>query len=383
MPRHILSVLFAVALAANSGSDTRPPQGLSGPGTEGKETESLDEGIEAAPRASAVDGGPVAPGAAFPAMQLAVLPPGSVVPGSLDLGTLLGKQPVVFFYFRIGNALSEEIYLEVQDFVEKEVAGKVALYPVTFLGSGFEVSELHERMRLLGIERPVILDEEARIQRALKLRFVPTLVLINSHGELSFTGARSLMHPVRGELTARDAILMASKGERPPAREIWRHYPASDLIGTPFHRLALPRYDTGATLQIADYVEPGKVTAILYWSPRCQNSKTVMPGVVIAQKTFGKQLNLISVVRDGSNDEVRAFAEGQGIDFPIARNKDSRFSTKYRIISTPTLITIAPDGRIDDVFTSGKVNLFAVLRARIEQLVLKPPPTPATAPSSG
>ncbi len=383
MPALSIALFFAAFLAPGAGSDPRPPVILTPSEPQAEDPASPDESAELAPAGDAASS-PVAPGAPFPPMRLTIVSPGSFASGSLDLAAHLGKQPVVLVYFKIGNALSEEIYLEVEDFVERELAGKVALYPVTALGRELELTELHERMRLLGLRRPVILDEEKQLRIALKVRFVPNIALVNAQGELSFSDARSLLHPVRGELTARDAFVMASRGERPPARVLWRHYPANDLKSRPFERLALPELGTGATLRIADFVEPGKLAAILYWSPSCRYSKSVMPGVVAAQRTFGgKQLNLLSVVRDGDDEEVRRFADEQGMSFPIARNRDKRFSTKYRVVSTPTLITIGPDGRIDDVYTSSNINFFAVLRARIEALILSPSAPPKAPASSG
>jgi hypothetical protein len=312
-------------------------------------------------------------GESFPALNLSVLPPDALTLEPLALGTDLGKRPVVLFYFKLGHEISEEIYLEVQEFVEREMKEKVALYPVTRLGGRFELTELYERMELLRIRRPVILDEAGLVQTTLGMKIVPHMSLIDSQGVFCFTGASSLKQLILDDVKAGEAIRMAARGEQPPmVRGLMRHYPASDLIGLPYHNLVLPEYDSGRSLRLADVVEPGKVTALWYWSPNCTHSRNAMPGVVVAQRTFGqKYLNLVSVVREGSRKEIRQFAESQRINFPILRNRDSLFTTKYRVVSTPTLIIIGPDGKVDSVYTSGKINYFPVFRARIEALVLK------------
>jgi hypothetical protein len=311
-------------------------------------------------------------GELFPALNLSVLPPGALTPEPLALGTDLAKRPVVLFYFKLGHEISEEIYLEVQELVEREMKGKVALYPVVRLGSRFELTELYERMELLRIRRPVILDETGLVQTTMGMSIVPHMSLVDSQGIFRFAGASSLKQPILDGVTAAEAIRMAARGEQPPVVfGLVRHYPVSDFIGLPYHNLVLPEYDSGRSVRLADLVEPGKVTALWYWSPNCRYSRRAMPGVVIAHRTFGeKYLNLVSVVREGSREEIRQSAESQGINFPILRNRDSLFTSSYRVVSTPTLIFIGPDGKVDSVYTSGRVNYFPVFQARIEALVL-------------
>lgn len=331
---------------------------------------SPDEGTAAAPL-TRTGPRPIIPSHPFPALALEVLRPGESVPEAMNLADDLHKRPIVFFYFKIGNRLSEDIYLEVQDLVDKKASGKVALYAVCRLGRTFSISDLIARRRLVGIHHPVILDESGAIQSALNLHFVPDITLINGQGELSFTAGRSLNHPAYGEITVGDAILMAAKGEKPPARNIWKYDPADDLLGHAFLPMTLPAYDTGASLRIGDYVEPGKVTALLFWSPGDRFSRGVLPGVVTAYNTLTrKYLNVFSVVRDGTTKEIGDVASSAKVAFPIAANRDKDFTTKYRILSAPTLIVIGPDGKIDKVVTNGRMNFYTVIAARVKALIL-------------
>ena len=331
---------------------------------------SPDEGTAASPLPHA-GSGPVIPSHPFPALALEVLHPGESAPEPMNLADDLRKHPIVLFYFKIGNRISEDIYLEVQDLVDKKTPGKVALYAVCRLGREFGLTELKDRMHLVGIRHPVILDETGAIQSALGLHFVPDITLINGQGELSFTGGRSLNHPAYGEITVGDAIVMAAKGEKPPARNIWKYNPADDFLGQAFRPMTLPAYDTGASLRLGDYVEHGKVTALFYWSPGDRFSRSVMPGVVTAYNTLTrKYLNVFSIARDGTPEEIRAVASSDKVAFPIAMNRDKEFTTKYRVLFTPTLIVIGPDGKIDKVVSDGTMNFYTVLAARVKALVL-------------
>jgi cytochrome oxidase Cu insertion factor (SCO1/SenC/PrrC family) len=100
-----------------------------------------------------------------------------------------------------------------------------------------------------------------------------------------------------------------------------------------------------------------------------------MPAFVAGHKSYGaKSLTILAIARDGSPAEIAAFAEKFGIAFPILENRGKRFSSLYRVISTPTLIIIGPDGVVDSAYTSGEINYLPVLMAKIRSLVRKVPP---------
>jgi hypothetical protein len=337
-----------------------------------------DEAMTLDPAPLAPDGPTVAsmaiyPGKPFPTLEVQALRPGSPSPGPLKLGGDLRHRTVVLFYLWLNHAISEETYLEIQRLLDSQPRDKVSLYPVVELGERYEVTELRERMRLLGITRPVILDEDHRIRFAVNFHDAPNLTLIHSDGNLAFVGARSLKHPVHGEITAADSILASIAGRRPPTKQIWRYHPASDRIGERYTDLTLRSYDTGEDLRISDYVEPGKLTALFYWSPECRFSRSMLPAVTVAQKAFApRYLNLIAIARDGSDKAIRDLAEQHGLTVPIVRSPGGRFASTYRIISTPTIILIRPDGVVDSVYTSGNVNLFPVLNTKVKSLVIDP-----------
>ena len=323
-------------------------------------------------------------GEKFPALTLTVLPPKSEKTAPLDLAADLGKRPVVFVYFLLTSPVSEEVMTEVFQFAEKEAKGKVAVYPVVRLGKRFEITELAERMRLLGVDAPVITDEEGRLQKILGVGSVPSIALIDGTGALCFVRASSLKHPILGEVDVRESIRIAARGEEPPTVfNQMPYFPASDLVGERFRDFVLPEHGSGRDLRLADHVKEGRLTALLYWSPACRFSRWTMPAFVAGHRTYGgKYLDLISVVRGAGSADVGKYADENKIAFPILDDRGKRFTSLYRVVSTPTLILIRPDGIVDSVYTDGKVNYFPVLMTKIRTLVLKPGAPAAPAPAS-
>ena len=375
---HLGAVVAAAAILAVAGSPgqtTTPPAGEPPPSAEAAQA----PGPESAPPAGEKPGaGGVRVGEPFPPLALQELRPGADRPGPLDLGPDLGKRPILFVYFVPTHQVSEEILLDAQRFLAAELKDKVAFHPVVRLGKRFEITELIERMRLLGVTEPVVLDEDGRVQKAIGVGVVPAMALIDGKGRLAFTRATSLRNPVDAGVDVREAIRIASRGGDPPlVPRLPRYLPAADMVGERFRDFALPDYRTGDLLKLSDHVKPGRLTALFYWGVTCALSKAGMPEIVAAHRTFGgRYLDVISVVRDRDKAKVEAFAAENGMTFPILQDRDGRFTSQYRVISTPTLIVIGPDGTVVDVDTGDTRNYYLLLQAKVLAFAPKPAPPP-------
>jgi peroxiredoxin len=280
--------------------------------------------------------------------------------------------------------VSGDIASEVAGFVRREVKGQVALFLVVRLGAKSGVSELKEAMRVLGLDDPVILDEDGRVQQALGVKVVPSISLVDREGVLRVTRATTLSQPIFAGADIREVIRTVGRGDGLRTIEVLeRYYPAEDLVGKDFRDVTLPERLTGRPLRLADHVKPGRLTGVLYWSPRCPYSRKAMSGFVWGMRDMGKFLDIVSVVREGDDAEIRRFAEEQKITFPILEDRDRAFSRPYRAISTPTFILIGPDGVIDSVNTTGNVNYYTVLMAKVKALILKPAAPAPSAPAGG
>jgi peroxiredoxin len=323
-------------------------------------------------------------GQRFPAPIVKALRPGSEKASDLDLSTEIGKRPVVFAYFLFTSPVSEEVMTEVLRFVDQEARDKVSVYPVTRLGKRYEITELVEKMRLYRIDRPVIVDEDGKLQSALGVGVVPAISLVDKEGILCVVRGSTLRQSVLDEVTIAEAIRMAARGEEPPiVRMMEPRSPAEDLVGEKYRNFILPDRLSGAQLKLADHVGPGRVTALFYWSPEDRISSTKVPGVQAAWKTYrDRYLDVVSIARGADAAAIRKFAEQQKIDFPILNDRAQRFTTLYRVVSTPTLIIIGPDGIIESVSTSDRANYFAILQAKIHAMVKSQPPAASTPPAA-
>jgi len=310
-------------------------------------------------------------GEKFPSTHVLVLRPGGDTVDSLDLGADLGKRPVVFVYFLLGYSISEQILAEVSQFVESEVPGKVALYPVVRLGARNGVADLAARMDELGIKRPVIVDTDSVIQHTTGAGVVPHITLVDSEGYVDFEGASSLKQTIFEKVDVREAIRIAARGQEPPTVfRLMQYYPVNDFIGEKYKDIELKEYKTDRAFRFSNHVGPGKVTAIFYWSPRCPYTRKMIPGIVAAYRHYaGGKLDMISVVRDGTPAEVDEFVNVHDVKFPILEDPDHAFTSLYRVVATPTLILVGPDGTIDSVYTSGNINYLPILSTRIDKLL--------------
>ncbi|HZE88430.1 MAG TPA: TlpA family protein disulfide reductase [Verrucomicrobiae bacterium] len=318
-------------------------------------------------------------GSAFPPIKVSVLLPGADGPAPLDLAADLGKRTLVFVYFLPGYQVSEGILADVREFVKSGPGKKVALYAVTRVSAAQPASEGPARLKALGLDIPVILDQDARLQRTLGVAVVPAVSLVDSKGIFCFTGASSLKQQVFTGIDVRESILMSTRGEDPPAVfGMERYYPVADFIGTKLPDLSLPEFATGKNVSLASFVAPGHVTAIFYWGPHCDHSRRIMPQIVLAQKTYHpKFLNVVSVatLKEGATvDDLKKYEAETGIEFPVLEDAGRAFTSKLRVVSTPTVILVRPDGVIDSVYNSDRANFVAVLTTKVNALALKAGP---------
>ena len=83
-------------------------------------------------------------------------------------------------------------------------------------------------------------------------------------------------------------------------------------------------------------------------------------------------MDLISVVNLKDEDEERNCEDtirAHKITFPVLRDEDRRVSGLFKVVSTPTLVIVRPDGIVDSVYTSGKANYLPIFKARVKAVM--------------
>jgi cytochrome c biogenesis protein CcmG, thiol:disulfide interchange protein DsbE len=115
----------------------------------------------------------------------------------------------------------------------------------------------------------------------------------------------------------------------------------------------------------------GRVVIVNLWASWCGPCKAEMPALErIHQDYAGQGLVLLGVnaTNQDSRENALAFAQEQGLSFPILFDAEGEVSKLYRLQALPTTFFIQPDGTIRDVVVGGPMAE-ALLRIRVEQLL--------------
>lgn len=319
----------------------------------------------------------VDPGAPFPPMTVQVLPAGGTALRPLNLGTVIGKSPILICYFLLGEAQSEDVFTQVQEMAGKDLKGKVTVYGATRLNRNLSLEATIDRLSILGGGMPVIIEEEPALGRALGISQVPSLSLIDAAGVLRITLARSLKQPVAARTTMTQAVMSAAaRGPVPTVTSLPRYYPANELVGEQFPDFILKQFGGPERVKMSDRVgkglNQGKITALLFWHPNCKHCKRAMPGVVAGLHSYAKYLDVVSIVDLKDEAETRNCQDtvrAHKIEFPVLEDEGRRITDMYKVISTPTMFFLRPDGVVDSVYTSGNVNYVPVFSSRIQSIL--------------
>ncbi|MFQ5701459.1 MAG: redoxin domain-containing protein [Acidobacteriota bacterium] len=316
----------------------------------------------------------ITPGQRVPALRVEVLRPGRSDVQPLNLGSLVGHRPVVVAYFRLGEAVGEEQFLEVQELVETELKGRVELLGAMLLGRKSTLEKAADRFSLFGVTVPVILEKQFRIGRALGVTTSPSISLIGADGVLRIADAKSLKQKVSSGMTLEQAIRSAARGGPvPTVMRLRRYYPANELVGRSFPDFMLKRFEDKERVRLSDHVgQEKKVTAVFFWHPNCKHCKKALPGIMVGYNSYRKWLDVVSVVDLKNQDEARNCRDtirAHKIDFPVLEDEGRRVTDLYKVISTPTMFFIRPDGIIDSVYTSGEINYVPVFSSRIRSIL--------------
>lgn len=111
----------------------------------------------------------------------------------------------------------------------------------------------------------------------------------------------------------------------------------------------------------------GRHVVFVFWQSWCASCKKEAPELASASRRFEARAQFIGVVSgpDAAIDETKVdrFIRETGLSYPQIRDKDLRLTRIFEVKATPTIIVMAPDGRVvyrghtlpvkwNDVFTS-------------------------------
>ena len=95
----------------------------------------------------------------------------------------------------------------------------------------------------------------------------------------------------------------------------------------------------------------GKIVLLDFWTYGCINCQHILPDLHKLEQKYGNQLVVISVHsakfdREGEAGNIRDAVLRYGIEHPVLVDKGMRVWDEYTVRAWPTLVLIAPDGKI-------------------------------------
>jgi peroxiredoxin len=318
----------------------------------------------------------VEPGTPFPPLKLQALRPGATGASPLDLAGALGKKPVLICYIALGEPLGEEALTVLQERTAGEWKGAVEVLGAVRLSGGSTPGQARERLSLLGVDLPVVMDDSFALGTALGVTTSPSFSLVDRTGTLRIADARSLRQELPEGGTLEQAVGAAARGGSvPTVLKMPRYYPAGELVGEPAPDFILQQFQGRERLKLSDRLAAGqgkKMVALLFWHPNCKHCKQAMPGIMAGWRAYQQYIDLFSVVALKNEDEVvnaRDTIRAHGMTFPVLQDEGRRVTELYKVVSTPTMFFVRPDGRVESVYTKGDVNYVPVFSAKLRSIL--------------
>ena len=318
----------------------------------------------------------IQPGAAFTALELPVLRPGELQLSTIKLGASAGR-PLVICYFVIGDSLSEDVFLDVQKLAGGSARGKVEILGAAKLMGGTDVAKAAGRLSEMGASVPVIIEGGLTLATSLGLASVPAITLVDAGGVLRIAEAKSLRQTVAQGLTMSRAIQDAAQGKPvPTVARLPRYFPANELVGERSPDFSLQQFQGKEKVKLSELLDrngrDNKITALYFWHPNCAQCKKVMPGIVVGANNYRKWIDVLSIAEIKDEDEARNCEDtvrGHGIPFPVLLDEGKQVTNRFKVISTPTMLFIRPDGVVDSVYTRADISYTAIFANRISSIL--------------
>jgi peroxiredoxin len=109
----------------------------------------------------------------------------------------------------------------------------------------------------------------------------------------------------------------------------------------------VPSLATGDTLSLREAAK-GRVTLVNIWATWCIPCKAEMPAMEKLYRTLGPRgFRILAVsIDEGSDDDVRKFAQEVGVSFEILHDKSGKIQQTYQTTGVPESFLLDRDGVI-------------------------------------
>jgi thiol-disulfide isomerase/thioredoxin len=277
-------------------------------------------------------------------------------PESIDLGSVIGKRPVVLFYWIAGNPRADKMFQELEA-VAKDVGGeRLTLFGVAMLQPGRGADVIDAKLRELKIASPVLDDEGFVLGQRLRIKSVPNITILDAGGNLRMTNAAALTQDLEYKMTVETAIRrVAEKGSLSTYGYLPTYYPAVELKGQDSPDFEAPLLSDGTMRSWLGMLSKDKPNALIFWSIDCPHCRKELPRINEWLQAHPGEVNVVSVAR-AANDAIKTrtkeFCGLNEFVFPTFVDSAGEIAQLFLITSTPTTMIVGPDGTVDAVLIS-------------------------------
>lgn len=125
---------------------------------------------------------------------------------------------------------------------------------------------------------------------------------------------------------------------------------------------------SGSTVRLHDVIRSKKVTVLNFWATWCPPCRAEIPDFIRFYRKYANQgVAVIAVNLQEKSEQVKSFAQSNGMNFPILLDSSNRVGQLYQIYAIPTTFIIDSSGQIRHKI-EGSTNL-ATLEAKVSALL--------------
>lgn len=126
-------------------------------------------------------------------------------------------------------------------------------------------------------------------------------------------------------------------------REVQASFPGGLPVGARAPRFSFPGAD-GARISLDALLRPGRPVALVFLGRGCASCNDMLPDLARWQSTLAERIT-IALLSRGAVREIRAMTERYGLENVLALDS-SEVPAAYGMRATPSVVIVAPDGRI-------------------------------------
>ncbi|MBT8405110.1 MAG: TlpA family protein disulfide reductase [Gemmatimonadetes bacterium] len=137
-------------------------------------------------------------------------------------------------------------------------------------------------------------------------------------------------------------------------------------IGTPAPAVEVEDLD-GNTVQIADYIEPGKLTLLEFWATWCENCEALQPQLDQIHAEYGDRVNVVAVAVAVAQSQrrVRRHIEDHGAGYPYLWDGAGAAVRAYNAATTSIVMLVDGEGMVVYSGVGGDQDLVGEVERRL------------------